>query len=276
MVNDTHPESPEHSQPQTQVAQSLFDQGKAFGKILAHALANLLPIILVVVFFQALIMQRAPDDWGSIVLGLAVVVVGVAFFLQGLEMSIFPLGKNLANEFARKGSLPLLLVFGLCVGFAAVIAEPALIAVAEQAEIISAGRIHAFTLRILVAISVGTVVAVGILRTVFGHGLHGYLIIGYLLVVGITFFAPPEIVGLAYDAGGVTTNIVTVPLIAAQGIGLAASLKGRSVLVHGFGLVALAVMVPEATSTELSMNMRLPLARGICSPLVKTLTGAGG
>jgi len=138
----------------------------------------------------------------------------------------------------------LLMLFGFCLGFAAVIAEPALVAVAGQAEAISEGRIDGFVLRLLVATSVGAVTALGILRTVLGHSLHGYMIVGYLLVVLVTFFAPEEIVGLAYDSGGVTTNIVTVPLIAALGIGLATSIRGRSALMHGFGLVALAVMVP--------------------------------
>ena len=136
------------------------------------------------------------------------------------------------------------MLFGFALGFAAVIAEPALIAVAHKAQIVSEGRIDELTLRLLVAGSVGAVVAVGVLRTILGQSLHWYLIVGYLVVVKVTFFAPDEIVGLAYDSGGVTTNIVTVPLIAALGIGLAASIRGRNPLAHGFGLVALAVMVP--------------------------------
>ena len=132
-------------------------------------------------------------------------------------------------------------------GFSAVVAEPALIAVAQQAEEISEGKIKALTLRILVAVSVGLVVALGVFRTIFGYPLQWFMIIGYIVVVIITWFAPPEIVGLAYDSGGVTTNIVTVPLIAALGIGLAASIRGRNPLLDGFGLVALAVMVPMIT-----------------------------
>jgi hypothetical protein len=203
-----------------------------------------LPIILVVGVFQLLIIRQVPEGWLGMTIGLLVVVLGVALFLQGLELGIFPIGKNLSNEFARKGSLPLLMIFGFCLGFAAVIAEPALIAVASQAEIISEGRINGLTLRLLVAVSVGLVVSLGVLRILLGHSLHWYMIIGYIVVVIVTFFAPEEIVGLAYDSGGVTTNIVTVPLIAALGLGLAMSLGGRSALIHGFGLVALAVMVP--------------------------------
>jgi hypothetical protein len=217
---------------------------KAFLHAFMHALKNLLPIVVVVVFFQLLILRQMPDNALGMTFGLLIVAVGVALFLQGLELSIFPVGKSLSNQFARKGSVPILLSFGFAIGFSAVVAEPALIAVAQQAEEISAGRIDALTLRLLVATSVGAVIALGVFRTIAGLPLHWFMIIGYMLVVTVTWFAPEEIVGLAYDSGGVTTNIVTVPLIAALGIGLAASIRGRNPLTDGFGLVALAVMVP--------------------------------
>ncbi|WBU40879.1 MULTISPECIES: DUF1538 domain-containing protein [Marinobacter] len=220
---------------------------KSFGHSLLHALKNLLPIVVVVVFFQLVILQQVPDNLGSMTIGLLIVAIGVALFLQGLELSIFPVGKSLSNQFAKRGSVAILLSFGFAMGFSAVIAEPALIAVAEQAQSISEGRIDAFTLRMLVALSVGLVVALGIFRTIFGYPLHWFMIIGYITVVIVTWFAPEEIVGLAYDSGGVTTNVVTVPLIAALGIGLAASIRGRNPLTDGFGLVALAVMVPMIT-----------------------------
>lgn len=220
---------------------------KIFWHTLLHAGRNLLPIVLVVAAFQLVVLQTVPEGLAGILVGLGVVVVGVALFLQGLEMGIFPLGKSLSNAFARRGSLPLLLVFGFSFGFAAVIAEPALIAVAEQAQTISQGHIDALTLRLIIATSVGLVVAVGVLRTLLGWPIHWFMIGGYLTVVTVTWFAPPEIVGLAYDSGGVTTNIVTVPLIAALGMGLAASIGERNVLSDGFGLVALAVMVPMIT-----------------------------
>jgi hypothetical protein len=226
------------------VAVALVNQFRSFLGLLAHSFRNLLPIVIVVLVFQAAVIRELPESWLSISFGLAVVVLGIALFLQGLELGIFPIGKSLSDEFAREGSLPLLMIFGFCLGFSAVIAEPALIAVATQAEIISAGRINGWTLRILVAGSVGAVVSLGIVRTLLGHGLHWYMIIGYVTVVIVTFFAPEEIVGLAYDSGGVTTNIVTVPLIAALGIGLAMAVRGRNPLMHGFGLVGLAVMVP--------------------------------
>ncbi len=221
-----------------------MNQLREFARILRHSFRNLVPIIVVVAFFQLAVMRQVPDGVGSMAFGLLVVVLGVALFLQGLELGIFPIGKSLSNDFAKRGSLPLLMGFGFCLGFSAVVAEPALIAVATQAELISEGRIDGFTLRMLVALSVGAVVALGVVRTILGQSLHWYMIVGYLIVVAVTFVAPEEIVGLAYDSGGVTTNIVTVPLIAALGIGLAVSIRGRNALAHGFGLVALAVMVP--------------------------------
>lgn len=217
---------------------------KDFVHAFAHALNNLLPIIVVVVVFQALVLRQWPEGGVGMAGGLLIVAAGVALFLRGLELGVFPIGKSLANQFARRGSVPILLGFGFAMGFSAVVAEPALIAVAEQAEQISEGRIDGLTLRLIVAGSVGLIMAVGVLRIILGHPLHWYMIAGYLSVVTVTFFAPEEIVGLAYDSGGVTTNIVTVPLIAALGIGLATSIKGRNPLVDGFGLVALAVMVP--------------------------------
>lgn len=220
---------------------------KAFSSAFLHALKNLLPIVVVVAFFQILVLRQLPDNLASMAVGLLIVAAGVALFLQGLELSIFPVGKSLSNQFARKGSVPVLLAFGFALGFSAVVAEPALIAVAMQAQEISEGRIDAFTLRMLIALSVGGVTALGVFRTIFGLPLHWFMIIGYILVVIVTWFSPPEIVGLAYDSGGVTTNVVTVPLIAALGIGLATSIRGRNPLIDGFGLVALAVMVPMIT-----------------------------
>lgn len=208
------------------------------------ALRNLLPIVAVVVAFQLLVFRRMPEDPLQLVAGLLIVGVGIALFLQGLDLSVFPVGKNLANQFTRRGALGLLLAFGFFIGFAAVVAEPALIAVAEQAELISEGRINGIVLRVVIAVSVGLVLVLGILRVLRGWGVHRILIGGYVVVLAATFVAPPEIVGLAYDSGGVTTNVVTVPLIAAIGIGLANSIRGRSALTDGFGLVALCVMVP--------------------------------
>ncbi|AWH94971.1 DUF1538 domain-containing protein [Dietzia psychralcaliphila] len=215
-----------------------------FAQEFRKALRNLLPIVAVVVAFQLLVFRRMPEDPLQLVVGLLIVGVGIALFLQGLDLSVFPVGKNLANQFTRRGALGLLLAFGFAIGFAAVVAEPALIAVAEQAELISEGRINGIVLRVVIAVSVGLVLVLGILRVLRGWAVHRILIGGYVVVLTATFVAPPEIVGLAFDSGGVTTNVVTVPLIAAIGIGLANSIRGRSALTDGFGLVALCVMVP--------------------------------
>lgn len=215
-----------------------------FAQEFLKALRNLLPIVAVVVAFQLLVFRRVPEDPVQLVAGLLIVGVGIALFLQGLDLSVFPVGKNLANQFTRRGALALLLSFGFAIGFAAVVAEPALIAVAEQAELISGGRIDGIMLRVVIAVSVGLVLVLGLLRVLRGWAVHRMLIGGYVVVLVATFVAPPEIVGLAYDSGGVTTNVVTVPLIAAIGIGLANSIRGRSALTDGFGLVALCVMVP--------------------------------
>lgn len=215
-----------------------------FAAELLKSLGNLVPIVAVVVIFQVFVFRAVPDNPLALLGGLAIVAVGIALFLHGLDLSIFPVGKNLANQFVRRGSLGLLLPFGFAIGFAASIAEPAVIAVAEQAQLVSAGRINAVVLRFVIAVSVGLVLVVGVLRVLRGWAIHKLLIAGYAAALGLTFIAPPEIVGLAYDSGGVTTNIVSVPLIAAIGLGLANSLRGRSVLTDGFGLVALCVMVP--------------------------------
>ena len=215
-----------------------------FSREFLKALRSLLPIVVVVVVFQLAVFREVPEQPLRLVAGLLVVGIGIALFLQGLDLSVFPVGKNLANQFARRGALGLLLPFGFAIGFAAVVAEPALIAVAEQAELVSEGRISALVLRLVIAVSVGAVLVLGILRILRGWAVQRLLLPGYVLVLVATYVAPPEIVGLAYDSGGVTTNIVTVPLIAAIGIGLANSIRGRSALSDGFGLVALCVMVP--------------------------------
>ena len=208
------------------------------------ALRNLLPIVIVVVVFQLFVFRTMPDAPLELVAGLLIVAVGIALFLYGLDLSIFPVGKNLANQFVRSGALGLLLPFGFAIGFAASVAEPAVIAVAEQAQLVSQGRINALVLRFVIAVSVGLVLILGVLRVLRGWAVYKLLIAGYAAALGLTYIAPPEIIGLAYDSGGVTTNIVSVPLIAAIGLGLANSIRGRSLLADGFGLVALCVMVP--------------------------------
>lgn len=211
---------------------------------LKNSINDLLPIIIVVGFFQIFVIQSAPDNLLAITLGLAIVAFGLAVFIRGLEIGIFPIGENLAHDFAAKGSLWWLLLFSFMIGFSTTVAEPALIAIADKASAISSGQIDAFWLRITVALSVGCAIALGAYRIVAGHPIHYYIISGYILVVLVTFFAPKEIIGLAYDSGGVTTSTVTVPLVAALGIGLASSIKGRNPMIDGFGLIAFASLTP--------------------------------
>lgn len=217
---------------------------KVFYGDLKGSFKDLIPIIIVVAFFQIAIIQTVPEGLGSIVIGLIVVAVGLALFIRGLELGIFPIGENLATDFARKGSLFWLLVFAFTIGFSTTIAEPALIAIANKAAMISDGKIDAFFLRITVALSVGFAISMGALRILLGHPIHYYIIFGYVGVVLLTFFSPKEIIGLAYDSGGVTTSTVTVPLVAALGIGLASSIKGRNPVIDGFGLIAFASLLP--------------------------------
>ncbi|MBD3788816.1 MAG: DUF1538 domain-containing protein [Campylobacterales bacterium] len=217
---------------------------KIFSQDLFNALKDLLPIIMVVALFQGFIIQSVPTHLSSIITGLMIVALGLALFIRGLELGIFPIGEGLAVDFAKKGSTFWLLLFAFTIGFSTTVAEPALIAIAQKAASISQGKVDAFFLRMTVAFSVGFAIALGTLRILLGHPVHYYIIIGYILVVVMTFFAPKEIIGLAYDSGGVTTSTVTVPLVAALGIGLASSIKGRNPIIDGFGLIAFASLTP--------------------------------
>jgi len=216
----------------------------SFLQLLKESFRDLLPIILVIMFFQLAIIQSVPDNWLSTAIGLAIVGVGLAVFLLGLEVGIFPVGEGLASDFAHKGSTMWIVIFAFMIGFGTTIAEPALIVIAQKAASISAGRIDATTLRMVVAFSVGFAIVLGVWRIIKGHPIHYYIISGYIMVVAATAFAPKEIVGLAYDLGGVTTSTVTVPLVAALGIGLASTIKGRNPVLDGFGLIAFASLTP--------------------------------
>ncbi len=217
---------------------------KIFLEDLKSSFKDLLPIIIVVAFFQTFIIQAVPENLIGIIVGLTIVAVGLALFIRGLELGIFPIGENLAIDFAKKGSLFWLLLFAFTIGFSTTVAEPALIAIADKAALISNGLVDAFWLRMTVALSVGFAIALGTLRILLGHPIQYYIISGYIIVVAVTFFAPKEIIGLAYDSGGVTTSTVTVPLVAALGIGLSSSIKGRNPAIDGFGLISFASLTP--------------------------------
>lgn len=224
-------------------------------KSMGDSLRDLLPIILVIAFFQLFVLQQPIPDFIEILIGTFFVVLGLTFFIYGLNMSLFPIGDSMAHAFARKGSVSWLLLFAFALGFGTTVAEPALIAVSKEAAAVaaSAGMIepgadarhnYATSLRYTVAFSVGLAIVIGVLRILRGWSIHYMIMGGYLLVVVMTAFAPEEIIGIAYDSGGVTTSTITVPLVTALGVGLASSIEGRSPLVDGFGLIAFASLTP--------------------------------
>ena len=222
----------------------LLHQWDSFRNLLRSSFKDLVPILSVIVIFQIGVFESVPENWQATLMGLLVVGVGLALFLQGLELGIFPLGESLSNQFAQKGSLPLMLTFGFAVGYTSAIAEPALAVIADKAMLVSEGRLSAWSLRQVVAVAAGTGVALGVYRIIVGHAIAHYLIVGYLITIGISYFTPEAMLGLSYDLGGVTTSTVTVPLVAALGIGLATYSKGRNPIADGFGLVAFAAMTP--------------------------------
>ena len=217
------------------------------------AMIDLLPIFFVIGVFQLLVLQQPFPNLLDMIVGLLFVIVGMMFFVEGLNIGLFPLGESLAVSLSKKGSAFWLLTFSFALGFSTTIAEPALIAVADKAaEIAVAGNLieasvganYAFGLRISVAFSVGLAILIGVLRIIKGWPIHYVIIGGYVLVMLITLIAPKEIIGLAYDAGGVTTSTITVPLVTALGVGLASVIQGRNPVTDGFGLIALASVMP--------------------------------
>ncbi|MDX1696998.1 MAG: DUF1538 domain-containing protein [Thiohalobacterales bacterium] len=224
-------------------------------RTLMSSIRDLLPIVLVVAFFQLVVIQQPFPDLARILVGCFLVILGLTFFIRGLEQGLFPIGESLAYAFARKGNLFLLLLFAFALGFGTTIAEPALTAVAGEAARMAAdgGAIantsdamddYALGLRVTVALSVGLAILAGVYRILRGWPIQYFIIAGYIGVVIMTAFAPPEIIGIAYDSGGVTTSTVTVPLVTALGVGLAESIKGRNPMIDGFGLIALASLTP--------------------------------
>lgn len=216
---------------------------------------DLASIIIVIAFFQIVVLQQPIPNFAEILTGVFLVILGLTFFMRGLEMGLFPIGESMAYAFASKGSVAWLLAFSFCLGFGTTVAEPALIAVAEEAASVAAVagfieqhedamKSYAVGLRYTVAVSVGFAILVGVLRILKGWPIHYLIIAGYISVVIMTMFAPQEIIGIAYDSGGVTTSTITVPLVTALGVGLASSIKGRNPMVDGFGLIAFASLTP--------------------------------
>ena len=224
-------------------------------RTIKDSIRDLLPIFAVIAFFQLVVLQQPIPNLGDLIGGFFLVVIGLALFIYGLEIGLFPIGETMAHEFARKGSLPWLLAFSFALGFGTTVAEPALIAVANEAAhvAVNGGMIanneqaisdYASGLRFTVALSVGFAILIGVLRIIRGWPVQYLIIGGYIGVVIMTPFAPPEIIGIAYDSGGVTTSTITVPLVTALGVGLASSIRERNPMTDGFGLIAFASLSP--------------------------------
>jgi hypothetical protein len=227
----------------------------ALAKDALGSLRDLLPIVLVISAFQLFVFREPVTGLLSIATGALLVVAGLTFFIFGLRLALFPVGETLAHALARKGSVFWLVVFAFLLGFGTTIAEPALIAIAAEAAQVAtnAGTIemsdearnsYALGLRLTVALAVGAALVLGVIRILANWSLPFLIIGGYCLVILLTEMAPEEIVGIAYDSGGVTTSTVTVPLVTALGVGLASSLKGRNPMTDGFGLIAFASLMP--------------------------------
>jgi hypothetical protein len=227
----------------------------AFGRLLLDSLRDLAPIIFVVGFFQIAVLQEPFPDLVRILFGLLAVIVGLALFMRGLDICLFPIGESMAGAFAEKGNVWWILAFAFALGFGTTVAEPALIAVAGEAASVKAAEgglgsdpvaqtNYALGLRYTVAVSVGFALVIGVLRILRGWPIQWIIMGGYFLIVILTQFAPREIIGIAYDSGGVTTSTITVPLVTALGIGLSTVIRGRNPLIDGFGLIAFASLTP--------------------------------
>lgn len=222
---------------------------------LLESIRDLAPILAVIAFFQLVVLREPLPDLLGMTFGIIQVILGLTLFVYGLRIGLFPIGESMAHSFAGKGSLFWLLVFAFALGFGTTVAEPVLIAIANEAASAAAdgGMIaktqasaasYANGLRYTVATSVGLAIVIGVLRIIRGWPIHYLIIGGYICVVIMTMFAPQHIIGIAYDSGGVTTSTITVPLVTALGVGLASSIRGRNPLTDGFGLIAFASLTP--------------------------------
>ena len=233
-----------------------------FALILLGTVTDVLPIAAILFGFQFLVLRRQVRKLRRVLLGFLLVILGLAFFLMGLEQALFPVGKLMAQQLTDPHFLGIdvenfkeniasqwasyywVYTFAFAIGFSTTIAEPSLIAVAIKASEVSGGAINPWGLRIAVAIGVAIGISVGAFRIITGTPLHYYIVAGYIVVVVQTIFTPRAIIALAYDSGGVTTSTVTVPLVAALGLGLSATVPGRNPMLDGFGLIAFASLFP--------------------------------
>jgi hypothetical protein len=236
-----------------ELLQELFETGLS-------TVTDVLPIAAIIFGFQMLVLRQRIPNLKSVLFGFAYVLLGLTLFLVGLQEALFPLGRTMAQQLTDPAFMHAagdatntllhwkdylwIYLFAAAIGFSTTIAEPALIAVAIKAHQVSAGAIGVRGLRIAVAIGAAVGVSLGAFRIVTGTPLHYYIIAGYIIVMIQTVYAPRMIIALAYDSGGVTTSTVTVPLVAALGLGLASSIPGRSPLLDGFGMIAFTCLFP--------------------------------
>lgn len=241
--------------PKMKTHEVVFANLAYIARKLRASCTDLLPIVLVIGFFQFVIIRKPLPNLGDILLGTGLVVIGLSMFIEGLEKALFPLGEGMAHALTRKGSLFWLLIFSFALGFSTTVAEPALIAISkEAADIAVAGGLladndntrnsYSLGLRMTVAFSVGFAILLGVMRILRNWPLHYLIVGGYCVVMVLTLVAPEEIIGIAYDAGGVTTSTITVPLVTALGVGLATIIRGRNPLTDGFGMIAFASLLP--------------------------------
>jgi hypothetical protein len=224
-------------------------------RMLLGSFRDLAPVVIVILFFQVVVLRQPAGNLVVLLEGAMLLVVGLTLFVYGLQLALFPLGEALAYALAQKGSFLWLIAFAFLLGFGTTIAEPALTAVASEASsaAAAAGVIadsdaarsrYSLGLRLTVAFAVGVALVLGVSRIVMGWSLPKIVIGGYTVIVAMTFFAPPETIGIAYDSGGVTTSVITVPLVTALGIGLASSLSARNPMSDGFGMIAIVILTP--------------------------------
>ena len=218
-----------------------------------NMLWDIAPIVLVLFGCQTLILRQKIPNLKKVIIGFVLVWIGLTLFIIGLEKALFPIGKIMASQLTNASFIGensgwegyyWVYIFAFAIGFSSTIAEPSLLAVAIKANQVSGGSIKTWSLRIVVAVGVAVGISLGSFRIVAGLPIHYFIITGYVLVLIQTYFAPKDIIALAYDSGGVTTSTVTVPLVAALGLGLASTIEGRSPVVDGFGLIAFASLFP--------------------------------
>ncbi len=235
----------------------MYDFLIGFLNTLFSTFLDVLPIILLIAFFQLVVLRQPIPHLKRVVVGGIYVILGLALFLLGLEKALFPLGEIMATQLSDPNFVGIdankpadwwnyywIYIFAALIGFSTTIAEPSLIAVAIKADEVSTGTISQWGLRLTVAAGVAVALAVGTFRIVTGTPLYLYILVGYIIVIIQTIFAPKDLVPLAYDSGGVTTSTVTVPLVTALGLGLSGAVPGRNPAIDGFGLIAFASLFP--------------------------------